>query len=126
MSKNQGGFGHIAIILAVVVIAAIGAVGWTVYSKSQNKDVQPNQQANSKQAEQTEKQVSSVPKLQNLGLKAIGPYDKVAGTSGDFIISDQALREYDSMGLKDFYVFGDKVGGKTYRRKNLHFEYVSL
>ncbi len=37
MKKNQSGFGTVGIILVIVVVVVIGAVGWFVYDRSQNK-----------------------------------------------------------------------------------------
>lgn len=38
LSKRQNGFGHIGLLVAVLVIAAVGFVGWRVMSKDKNED----------------------------------------------------------------------------------------
>lgn len=61
--------------------------------------------------------------LSNFGLVAIAPYDPTQSKSGNVLISNDALREYDANGLKGFYVFGDRLSGN---RLNPNFEFSSL
>ena len=102
--KNQSGFSHTAIALIICVMVIIGLVGWRVVTSSKNT---PNNQATSQTPEESDVQ------LQNLGLASL---DSV-------LVSQDALREYDSSGLKGFYVFGDKLSGG---RINPNFEFASL
>lgn len=38
INKNQNGYGTVEIILIIVIVAAIGFVGWFVYHTKQNSD----------------------------------------------------------------------------------------
>lgn len=108
--KNvSNGFAHLAIILAVVAVAVIGLVGWRVLSAQKNEETK--KPANNMQtAEEPEL------KLSNLGM-----------VSMDSVLIDQnAVREYSSKGLKGFYIFGDKLGGKEDTRLNPNFEFSSV
>jgi hypothetical protein len=109
---NQHGLAHIGlVILIVVVIAVVGAVGFRVFQQKANEGTS-NKTSQSEQAGQDESAIE----LQNFGLVSM---DSV-------LVTTDALSEYDSMGLKGFYPFGDKLGGKDDTRLNPNFEFSSL
>ena len=112
MRKNhQAGFGHLVLVLGLVVIATVGFAAWKVMNKpSTTKNDQSNIEQSS-QEKATEKEADIA--LQNLGLSSID----------DIEVTNQAVREYASNGLKGFYIFGDKLSGG---RTNPNFEYASL
>jgi hypothetical protein len=116
-NKNfgQSGLGHMAVLLVVVVIAIIGIVGWRVIENSAGKP--SNQTANSS-TPASENSPTDEPDvaLHNLGLASL---DSV-------VISQDAVREYADKGLKGFYPFGDKLGGKDDTRLNPNFEFSSM
>ncbi len=107
IKKYQSGFSIIEIFVVLFVLGLVGFIGYTFMSQN-NKQISA-----SKPAAQTKKTDIS---LQNLGLESI---DSV-------LVDSNALREYDSKGLKGFYVFGDKLGGKSDTRINPNFEFASL
>lgn len=111
-NKNlgQAGFGHIAVLLVVVIVTVIGFVGWTIL-KSNKNDTTQKQTTTQQSSEMAEAEADIV--LQNIGLSSIDDID----------ITTQATREFKSHGLKGFYIFGDTLkGGRT----NPNFEYASL
>lgn len=109
---NQNGLAHIGIIiLIVIVLAVVGAVGFRVFQQKTSQDPTSNTSP-SGQAVKDEATIE----LQNFGLVSM---DSV-------LVTNDALREYDSMGLKGFYPFGDKLGGKDDTRLNPNFEFSSL
>lgn len=101
---NQDGFGIVGALLIVLVISVLGFMGFKVFTV-QKTDVP-------KQTQQPAKSDELV--LKNLGLRSL---DSV-------LVSNAALREYDSQGLKGFYAFGDKLGNTG--RINPNFEFASL
>lgn len=110
MNKNQNGSGHVAILLTVVLVLAVGIVGWRVMSSSDKTKPNANQ-SNSQQAQPSAAEPDIA--LQNIGLQNID----------DLEVTNNAMREYKSQGLKGFYVFGDKLSGN---RLNPNFEYASM
>ena len=122
MSMPPKGFSHpLMPVLLVIVIAVVGFAGWMVFSGDSAGKITGQKQASGN----TDMPAEQKPRLKNLGLGAIGPYDAQAGKSGDLLITGQALNEYDTLGLKGFYIFGDKLG-KNDKRKNPNFEFASL
>ena len=110
--RSQTGFAHIGILVLVLLVAGVVGVAIWQASKLGNKTVNQNPQTSESPASQ--KSTSPVV-LKNLGLASLG----------DVLITRDALREYDSKGLKGFYAFGDKLGAAD-NRKNPNFEYSSL
>lgn len=108
---NNNGFAHLAILLVIISAVVIGLVGWRIMSAQQNKNTNTNTTSNNQQA-------SNEPELRlsNLGMASM---DNV-------LIDQNAVREYQSRGLKGFYVFGDKLGGKEDLRLNPNFEFASV
>lgn len=111
LKTNQSGFGHIALILGIVVILAIGFVGWGVYSNSSSEDSTKTNSSETKDQKAVEKEADIA--LENLGLASLDSID----------VTTQATREFSSNKLKGFYVFGDKLSGG---RTNPNFEYASV
>lgn len=113
IQRNQAGIAHIGMILVIVVVLiAVALVGLRVIQQSSNTDETNRTDDPSTSDAQSE----ATPKLQNVGLASM---DSV-------LVTPDALREYDTMGLKGFYPFGDKLGGKTDTRLNPNFEFASL
>lgn len=104
--RNQSGIAHLAAILVVVVLASAAFVGWRVLGAQ--KDAKPQQNTSGKPVEDNLE-------LKNLGLASM---DSV-------LVAESALRDYESMGLRGFYLFGDKLGNDN-ARKNPNFEFSSL
>lgn len=118
MHKKQAGFGA---VLWIVVFACVGLIVLSyMLIKSKNKDVGSSRQVGTSSNTQSQQEPSEeqdpAPVLQNLGYKDVS----------DLLVSNDALREYDSKGLKGFYLFGDKLGGKEDTRINPNFEYASV
>lgn len=109
---NEQGLAHIGLILLVVaVVAVVGAVGFRVLQQRNDK-ASSNSGGQSAQTNRDEPTLE----LQNFGLASL---DSV-------LVTNDALREYESRGLKGFYPFGDKLGGKDDTRLNPNFEFSSL
>jgi murein DD-endopeptidase MepM/ murein hydrolase activator NlpD len=108
--NNQHGFAH-AILVLVIVVVAVGGMGFVAYKNIASKEDTSTSAVKSKSASN-----ESDLALENVGLASM---DSV-------FVTNDALREYDSMGLKGFYPFGDKLGGKTDTRLNPNFEFSSL
>jgi hypothetical protein len=116
---NQKGFSHpLLLLLLLLVVVAVGVTGWKVFSKEEAKKTTTTDSQQTPAVPKEEK-----PRLKNFGLSTIGPYSAETGMSGDIPITADALREYDTKGLKGFYVFGEKLEGN---RKNPNFEFASL
>lgn len=113
LHQNEKGFSHIVLILAGILI--LGLIGFAAM-RVMEADKKDKEQSNStKQTPTSEKSSSSESdlQLQNFGLAS---FDSIA-------ITKNALRDFDSKGLKGFYIFGDKLeGGRT----NPNFEFASL
>lgn len=105
---DQHGIAHLALVL-ILVIVVVGVAGYISFSR-----INQNQPGESKVLDGGESEPEVV--LQNLGLESL---DNV-------LITNDAVREYESMGLKGFYPFGDKLEGKTDSRLNPNFEFSSL
>lgn len=109
LKNANNGFAHLALILAIVAVAVIGFVGWRVLSAKENESTN---KASANQPAVEEQEL----KLSNLGMASM-----------DSVLIDQnAVREYQTKGLKGFYVFGDKLGGKEDTRLNPNFEFSSV
>lgn len=102
------------ILVLVLVVVVVGGAGFFTYKNIQNKE-EENLNSNVESTPQTSSEDSDI-QLKNLG---------IASMDGVLVTND-ALREYDSMGLKGFYPFGDKLGGKKDIRLNPNFEFSSL
>lgn len=113
LNSDQSGFGHVLLVLVVLLVCIIGFVGYKTFNKAGGGS---NTNRSSNTTTKTGSTVEAQPSLQNLGLAS---FDSV-----DF--TENAVREYSSMGLKGFYGFGEKLGGKTDTRLNPNFEYASL
>lgn len=100
---NQYGFGLVGIIVIILAVGVLGFIGFRVFT-AQKTDT----------SDQAQQSVSDNLFLKNFGLKSL---DSV-------LVSNDALREYSSQGLKGFYVFGDKLGNTG--RTNPNFEFSSL
>lgn len=103
---NQYGFGVVAIIAIIVAVGILGVLGFFLFN-SLNKN-------NNQAPEQTSSNKSDELVLMNIGLASL---DSV-------LISNDALREHETMGMKGFYVFGDVLGNTG--RINPNFEFSSL
>lgn len=109
MKQNQKGS---ALIAVIAVVAVAGLLVFTFINfAGKNDDKVDNQKVSTVQDKP-----ESAPELENLGVDILG------GT----LVTDQAVREFSSMGLKGFYVFGDKLGGKSDTRLNPNFEFAAV
>lgn len=118
IQTNQKGIAHLGLLLlAIVVIGLAGFAGYKVLG-GQNKEL-TSEQIKADEAKRTGKTTSNENEadiaLQNFGLR----------TLDDVLVSKDALRDYDSRGLKGFYVFGDTLGNND-PRKNPNFEFASV
>lgn len=108
--QSQSGFAHIGMLALVLLVA--GAVGLAVWQAS----TQLNSGSGPKSSESPRPRTSGAPVvLKNLGLTSLS----------NVLVTSDALRDYDSRGLKGFYIFGDNLGTGDPRR-NPNFEYASL
>lgn len=108
---NQAGFGHIVLVVGIVVITVIGLIGWKVMSTSSAGNSSVKESSQSAQEKTAEKEPDIA--LRNLGLISLDSID----------ITNQAVREYSTKNLKGFYTFGDTLSGG---RINPNFEYASV
>ncbi len=111
---GQEGFHVVELVLVALVVGALGFVGYRVL-ESRSRDSEGNEKSQSQASE------SAVATEDDIVLKNLG-----IDTLDNVLIDSNALREYSSKGLKGFYVFGDKLGGKEDTRLNPNFEYSSL
>lgn len=102
------------VLVLVLVVAVVGGAGFFAYKNIQDKQ-DADLDSGVGQSSQTKSDDSDI-QLQNLGIASL---DSV-------LVTTDALLEYDSMGLKGFYPFGDKLGGKLDIRLNPNFEFSSL
>lgn len=112
IKDSQLGFAHSLLVLLLVVVA-VGAIGFFAFRNIQDRQ---SAEKNDTGVQTSQVKDESTIKLQNFGIASM---DSV-------LVTNDALREYDSMGLKGFYPFGDKLGGKTDTRLNPNFEFSSL
>lgn len=103
--KNQKGFSHLLLILIILVLTGIGFAAYRVASNNSKTD------DTTKTVATEESELDIV--LQNIGIDNIDNID----------INNYAVREFDTHGLKGFYVFGDSLSGG---RHNPNFEFASL
>ena len=68
MRNRQYGFSHIALLMLIVILAAIGFVGWYVYDKNQDKETTTSNSSASPAA------ATSADKWQATGLVVVGNY----------------------------------------------------
>ncbi|MEK7625931.1 MAG: M23 family metallopeptidase [Patescibacteria group bacterium] len=115
MRSNDKGFSHILILIVLVVLATVGFAVYRIASSDKKNNPESTQQS-AKSGSQDSSGAEKDLKLQNIGIDNIDNID----------ITTNAVREYGDKGLKGFYVFGDKLGGKDDVRKNPNFEYSSL
>lgn len=118
LKQNQNGFSPIIIVGLILVLGVAGFAGYRVMNNDKNNDPKNTQQTSTKQgSENGQTQKNNQPEkdieLQNFGLASLDSIE----------ITSNALREFDSKGMKGFYVFGDKLPGN---RQNPNFEYSSL
>jgi len=113
-SNNNSGFTLVETVLVIVVLIIIGVVGYGVFSRSKKSNTSHSPPPTSSHSEQqTSKPVEDKLEIQNFGLASMDSVD----------VTTNALREYQSKGLKGFYFFGDKLSGG---RTNPNFEFASL
>lgn len=86
MLKNQKGFGHLAILLAVVLAAVIGFAGWKVASNQERKSV--NRQTNKPAAQNKQAAPSDLLYLKNIGFN-FGDYDPATNRAGDMVFTHE-------------------------------------
>lgn len=118
--QHSQGFSVLIIIVLLAVVTVVGFAGYSVMSKKGDK--QDSQQMSSGQNQQNQQgendqQVNRADEttieLQNIGL----------ATFDDIDYDPYAVRDFDSQGMKGFYVFGDPLpGGRT----NPNFEFSSV
>ncbi len=110
MKINQKGFSAVELIIVLVVMGVIGFVGYTAF-QNQSKDDKKDSTSSSQSLEESTDEPDI--ELQNFGLSSLDSVE----------INKFAVSEYNSNGLKGFYVFGDKLSeGRT----NPNFEFASL
>lgn len=103
--KHQKGFSHLLLVPIILVLVVIGFAAYRVVNNSSGADTTTDTTT----TEESEPDII----LQNIGIDSIDNID----------INDYAVREYDTHGLKGFYVFGDSLSGG---RQNPTFEFASL
>ncbi len=106
---NQNGF---SLIIVVVIVLIVAATGFFVLTKTSSNANNQGDMRNQK-SQVVENVEPETLELRNLGLTSFS----------DVLVSGDALRDYNSQGLKGFYVFGDKLPGN---RVNPNFEFSSL
>lgn len=115
MKQNQRGFGTTEVIIGIAMLTVLVFVGWKAIGAINGATAtnpQATDNSNNTQAAETSENEPDL-ELQNLGLSSMDDID----------ITTQAVREFESQGLKGFYVFGDMLSGN---RQNPNFEYASL
>ncbi len=106
---NQAGFHAVEVVIVFLVVGVIGFVGWQVFKTKG----EPSNQTQAGQQNESKDETEADVELQNFGLESLDDVD----------VTSQALRDFQSQGLKGFYVFGDKLSGG---RTNPNFEFASL
>lgn len=116
MKSGQHGFGHLALLAAIVVVIGVGIVGWRVMA-APSKDGRTAAKTQNVMSDAASKSVAQNTEpdieLQNVGVTL----------NDDILFTTQATTEFKSKGLKGFYVFGDALSGG---RQNPNFEFAAL
>lgn len=76
MIKKQNGFAHIALILVVLIVFAVGGAGYYVFSRNSDK-------SGDTESTKVEPSTSSGPKIKHLGVN-LDYYDPATNKAGDF------------------------------------------
>jgi hypothetical protein len=105
--EYRSGFGVVAIIAIIVAVGVLVLLGFVFFNSLNKND------SDSATSQTTQKKSDDIA-LMNLGLESL---DSV-------LVTNDALREHESMGLKGFYAFGEELGNTG--RKNPTFEFSSL
>lgn len=112
MKRDNYGFSALVVVFLIVVLAIVGFVGYKVLSNKDGGNEQSKASESSTASSQKDTEEPDIA-LQNVGLQSL---DSV-------LVSQDAVRDFKSQGLKGFYVFGDKLSGG---RTNPNFEFASL
>lgn len=104
MKQNQKGIAHLAAILVLVVIAAIGGAGYLVYNKEK-----ASEQVTADNAEQVAK--NSEAKIKHLGVE-FGDYDPATNQAGDFKFTKAQLSSGEGMQML-FMEYGHVIPGNS-------------
>ena len=132
LQTHSAGIGAIAIVLVLVVIGVIGAVGYKVATNNNQSDKKDSgaqyagiSRDGQKSSQSSSADLSAQPKLFNLGVEKLGPYDAASGTSGGFLVTKQAINVDTSRNFtfKGFYSFGEPLDEK---RHNPNFEFAAV
>jgi murein DD-endopeptidase MepM/ murein hydrolase activator NlpD len=103
--------------LVVVVLGSVVLIGLRVRNQAESQKSKNNNIESASEAQPT--QVTSDTKsleLKNLGIDVAQDVD----------FNKYATAEFTSLGMKGFYLFGDKLGGKTQTQLNPNFEFSSV
>lgn len=90
---THNGFALVEALIIIVIIAAIGGVGYFVFSKNSDKqsDKQPDKQSNAQSDNGTASSTKEVPKKAEVKIKHLGvnldTYDPVTNKAGDFVFT---------------------------------------
>ena len=80
LRKNQSGFGHIEILVVVIVVALIGTVGWFVYDRNKTKD--------SSTASTTAKEITNFDECAAAGNPIMESYPEQCAANGKTFVKD--------------------------------------
>lgn len=117
-TTNKQGIAHpFLLLIVVVVLSSVVFVGLRVRNQAESQKSKNNNINTTSQAQPTQ----STSESSNLELKNLG-----IDISKDIDFNKQATAEFASLGMKGFYTFGDKLGGKTEARLNPNFEFSSV
>lgn len=105
IKKDQNGSVHL-VLTAIIAIALVALVGVFVFNRNDKKD---SSKSGSSKISSGEENIT----LSNIGLENIS----------DLEVTSNALREYESQGLKGYYNFGESLSGG---RINPTFEFASM
>ncbi|CAN5429848.1 hypothetical protein BH10PAT3_BH10PAT3_0510 [soil metagenome] len=115
---SQSGFAHIEIVVVIIVIGLILGVGYMVMGKSKidkpagsKTNLTTSQIAADEVKRSGSSQTDSAQKpiLRNLLGISFGPYNKTAGTSGDFIFSQSAAEQQAPESNMIYFPFAQKT-----------------
>lgn len=110
--KNLNSQGSaLVILLVVILLTVIGFVVWRVLAG--NNSLTNEDSIKKDQSDSNFSFAKANLELQNLGLESLELNQ----------FNQNALREFESKGMKGFYVFGDKLSGN---RQNPNFEFSSI